>query len=326
MKHSWKITLVLLGMFIVAQLIGLYIIHVDPLTLEANVNGTIQSVPNPQLSFIQPPEGASPLSLFFNILLAFVIAIGLMFILMRYKVKFFLRLWFFLVVVFALWIVFYTIEIIVPFVINPLPAVIIPLIFAVPLAYIKIYRKNMIVHNLTELLVYPGIAVIFVSLLTQWSPIKNLILIIFLLILISIYDMWAVWHSGIMQKMAKYQIDTLEIFSGFFIPHLSKKQKAQIKNLKSKYTKAQLKKKNIKIKVNLAILGGGDVIFPIITSGIVLKAFGWWPALLVSLGATLGLAYLLLRSEKKKFYPAMPFITAGIFAAMLLAWVLRFFF
>ena len=76
----------------------------------------------------------------------------------------------------------------------------------------------MIVHNLTELLVYPGIAVIFVSLLTQWSPIKNLILIIFLLILISIYDMWAVWHSGIMQKMAKYQIDTLEIFSGFFIP------------------------------------------------------------------------------------------------------------
>ncbi len=42
-----------------------------------------------------------------------------------------------------------------------------------------------------------------------------------------------------------------------------------------------------------------------------------WTAVLVVLGATLGLAYLLLFSEKKKFYPAMPFITIGILLAML---------
>jgi len=46
------------------------------------------------------------------------------------------------------------------------------------------------------------------------------------------------------------------------------------------------------------------------------------PAILVIAGATLGLAYLFVVSEKKKFYPAMPFITAGIFLGMLISWAL----
>ena len=303
-------------MFIVAQLIGLYIIHVDPLTLEANVNGTIQSVPNPQLSFIQPPEGASPLSLFFNILLAFVIAIGLMFILMRYKVKFFLRLWFFLVVVFALWIVFYTIEIIVPFVINPLPAVIIPLIFAVPLAYIKIYRKNMIVHNLTELLVYPGIAVIFVSLLTQWSPIKNLILIIFLLILISIYDIIAVLKTRHMIKLAKFQAKS-KIFAGLLVPY-------------KKLPKEDIPKGNLTpTKGRIAVLGGGDIGFPLIFAGVVMKdlmltnpeIIGFLKSLVIPFFTTIALLFLLIKGKKDKFYPAMPYLSIGCFVGFFVIWL-----
>jgi len=82
-------------------------------------------------------------------------------------------------------------------------------------------------------------------------------------------------------------------------------------NLKnSKTGKEDLSKK--KIKVNVAILGGGDVVFPIITAGVMLKTLGLGSALFVALGATLGLGYLFLKSEKKKFYPAMPFITTGI--------------
>ena len=85
----------------------------------------------------------------------------------------------------------------------------------------------------------------------------------------------------------------------------------------------------------MAILGGGDVIFPIITSGVVLmtqfvnlpfglKPFigGFIPALFVIFGATLGLTLLFLFSEKKKFYPAMPFITAGIFLGIILSYLL----
>jgi presenilin-like A22 family membrane protease len=84
--------------------------------------------------------------------------------------------------------------------------------------------------------------------------------------------------------------------------------------------KSQLKNK--KVKANVAILGGGDVVFPIITAGVMLVQFGFLPALLVIAGATLGISYLLFVAEKKKFYPAMPFITTGIFLGILAAFLL----
>jgi len=174
------------------------------------------------------------------------------------------------------------------------------------LAYVKIYKRNFLVHNATELLVYPGIATIFV-------PILNIYTISFLLILISIYDAWAVWHSGIMQKMAKYQINKLNVFSGFFIPYASKKVKLQMQKMRKS------KIGNKKLKFNVAILGGGDVVFPIITAGVMLKTFGLMSAIFVIIGATIGLTYLFFFAEKRKFYPAMPFITAGIFAGMILS-------
>ncbi len=85
--------------------------------------------------------------------------------------------------------------------------------------------------------------------------------------------------------------------------------------------KSKLKGK--KIKVNIAILGGGDVVFPIITAGVVMitPALGLLYSLFVIAGAASGLLFLFIYSEKKKFYPAMPFITAGIFLGLLLGWL-----
>ena len=183
------------------------------------------------------------------------------------------------------------------------------LAITLPLAYIKIYKRDFLIHNSTELLIYPGIAAVFVPILNLWT-------IIALLIIISIYDAWAVWQSGIMQKMAKYQMEKLNVFSGFFVPYVSKNIKMKLKKLK----KSQLKNK--KIKVNVAILGGGDVIFPIMTAGVVMTTLSIYHALFVILGATLGLSYLFFFAEKKKFYPAMPFITAGIFLGLGLSWLI----
>jgi len=76
-----------------------------------------------------------------------------------------------------------------------------------------------------------------------------------------------------------------------------------------------------KIRANVAILGGGDVIFPIIASGVMLKTWGFLPAVLVIAGATLGLGALFFLAEKKKFYPAMPFISAGIFLGILVGYL-----
>jgi len=132
-----------------------------------------------------------------------------------------------------------------------------------------------------------------------------------------------------MQKMAKFEMEELHIFGGFLIPTISKKVKAQIQRIKQKYQgkkiPAKIKKK--KFKVRLAMLGGGDVIFPIITAGVFMRAYskqalfgiaGLIPALFIIFGALAGLTYLMFITKKDKAYPAMPYISAGIFAALIL--------
>jgi hypothetical protein len=116
--------------------------------------------------------------------------------------------------------------------------------------------------------------------------------------------------------MAKYQIKELKLFSGFFIPYISK----ELRNKLNKMSKEKLKKQ--KIKANVAILGGGDVIFPIIASGVMFSVFGIVGAIFTIFGALLGLSYLLFAAKKKKFYPAMPFISAGIFLGILASWLI----
>lgn len=307
MKHQKKVTIILLSMFIVTQFIGLAVIHADPFNMA--VEGQDEKVPNPYLTWIQPPEAEQDsdfLTKFLpSIIVAFIIAVSLLFLLSKFNLRFILRAWFFLVVTFAIALTLFSFEILMPWTIDLKLALLIPVIIAIPLALKKIYSNNFIVHNATELLIYPGIAAVFVPILNMWT-------IIVLLIIISFYDMWAVWHSKIMQGMAKYQMEKLKIFAGFFIPYASSSVKAKIKNMK----KSELKKK--KIRVNVAILGGGDVIFPIITAGVMFQTVSFIAALFVIGGALLGLTSLFVFGQKKAFYPAMPFITGGIFLGLIL--------
>ena len=305
MKHNVKITAILLTMFVISQLIGIYVVS----HYLSDENPLPFGMTSPKIE-----TQSEYVSIFPSIIVAFIFAILIFFFLAKFKVQFILRVWFFTVVVIALSISFFSVTSGFDKILYGIP--LIATLIALPLTVIKIYGKNFLVHNATELLIYPGIAAVFVPLLNVWT-------IIVLLIIISIYDAWAVWHSGIMQKMAKYQINQLKIFSGFFVPYASKKVKQQIANWKKTLSKSKLAKK--KIKVSVAILGGGDVVFPIITAGVMLKTLGLYSALLVVLGATLGLAYLFFVSEKKKFYPAMPFITAGIFLGILVSYLVRLF-
>ena len=116
-------------------------------------------------------------------------------------------------------------------------------------------------------------------------------------------------------------MNELKIFGCLMIPSASKKIKDQIKKIKQKYKgkniPAKIKKK--KFKVSLAILGGGDIIFPIITAGVFLRTFGLIPALFVIAGAFIALTYLFTITKKGKAYPAMPYITTGIFIGIILA-------
>jgi presenilin-like A22 family membrane protease len=301
-------------MFILTQFIGIYI--VDSYSSVKLIDGNIFEVDSPDLPFgLETPELKEDTEFnyaFGSIIFAFIIAISLLLLLSKFNIEFFIRLWFFAVVLIALGISF---NVFLMGIFSPEISWLVALVVALPLGFIKIYKRNFIVHNSTELFIYPGIAAVFV-------PILNIYTIVGLLILISIYDMWAVWHSGIMQKMAKYQINKLNIFSGFFVPYVSKKVKQKLKKMNNlKVTsKSELKKK--KIRVNMAILGGGDVVFPIIAAGVMLKTLGLLSSIFVIIGATLGLSYLMFFAEKKKFYPAMPFITAGIFAGIILGYLI----
>jgi presenilin-like A22 family membrane protease len=298
MKHKIEITLILLFMFVLTQFIGLYVV-------------SYYLKPENKLIFgLEPPEVKTEsdyYSFFSLIVFAFIVAIVIFLVLIKIKIDFLIRLWFFSVVFIALSISFLSFFNWFKY------ALIFSLVLSFLFAFFKVYKRNILAHNFTEFFIYPGIAAVFV-------PIFNVYTIIILLVLISIYDAWAVWHSGIMQRMAKYQINKVRVFSGFFVPYLSKSLRQKIKKWKKKLTKKQLEKK--KIKVNVAILGGGDVVFPIITAGVMFKFFGMFFALSVIIGATIGLSYLFFFAEKRKFYPAMPFITGGIFLGIILGYLI----
>ena len=244
MKHNLRITIILLILFLTTQIIGLAVVNFylnNQIPYGFDQSQNIQQTDNFYLQ------------VFLSFISAFVIAILIAFFLMKRESIWFIRIWFFIVVALALGI---TINVLIG---NILYSNLIALTIGAILSYIKTFKKNIIVHNLTELLIYPGIAAIFVSML-------NLKFTIILLILISIYDMWAVWKSGIMQKMAKFQMNSVVIFSGFLITYADKKTKNKIRLLKQKYKNniPQNILKKSKLKISMAILGGGDIIFPIV--------------------------------------------------------------
>ena len=314
MKNKSSVTLILLSMFLITQFIGLFVINAYSPSSEINQTTGETILTQNDLPFgLETPEDEQAPT-FLSLLFSFALAFALIFILMKYKWKLLIRTWFFLVITLAL-----AITITAFLKITTLTNIAtIALLVAFILAFLKIFKPNVYIHNSTELLIYPGIAAVFVPILTPLS-------VIALLILISLYDAWAVWKSGIMQKMAKFQMEEIKIFGGFMIPSASTKVKKQIENIKTKYKNKTMPKsiKNKKFKVSMAILGGGDVIFPIITAGVFMRAYSITPALFIIFGALAGLISIFVFSKKGKSYPAMPYITTGIFAG-LLVWKLFF--
>src|SRR3989344_5633389 len=155
MKHSLSITLLLLWIFFLAQVAGLVIVgtYVDVDKSRETGKTTWEQLP---LNLERPEieESTSYTYLFAAMLIGTLIA----FFLIRLKAFRFWKLWFFLAVTVCLTIAF---------------GAFIPhtfaFILALPLALWKIYKPNILVHNLTELFVYGGIAAIFVPILNMFS-------------------------------------------------------------------------------------------------------------------------------------------------------------
>jgi presenilin-like A22 family membrane protease len=113
--------------------------------------------------------------------------------------------------------------------------------------------------------------------------------------------------------MAKFQSSS-KVFAGLSIPY---------KKIKAAPKKAA---KTIKVNVQTAILGGGDIGFPLLFAGVVMKsimlsntlAVGFLKSLIIPLTTTIALFMLLIKSKPDRFYPAMPFLSIGCFAGYLI--------
>jgi presenilin-like A22 family membrane protease len=195
------------------------------------------------------------------------------------------------------------------------------------LAAWKVFRPNVIIHNVTEVLVYSGIAWLIV-------PNFSLLTVSLLLVAIAIYDAWAVWRSKHMVAMARFQSDA-KLFAGLLVPYGSSRSSSQRSS--SQETK-RLAKTTVSPSKTLprissartAVLGGGDIAFPLLFSGAVLISLlkqgfalpvAFALSLIVVAAATASLTLLFVFAKKDVFYPAMPFISAGCFVGYGILWL-----
>ncbi|MBI2573165.1 hypothetical protein HYV86_04870 [Candidatus Woesearchaeota archaeon] len=324
MKHSIPVTLILLVLFLCAQYIGIGILvtYIDP--IESAIQGEVTFYPTPL--FERPDDIKGDFS-FVPIMISILVGTVLLLILMKYKLRKVWKLWFLLSIVISLTVALGSV----------LPAFI-ALGLALILGIWKIFFPNIWVHNATELLLYGGLAAIFV-------PLLNLFSVSILLILIGIYDAYAVWKSKHMITLAQ-ETTNAKVFAGLFIPYgkdnkngFGKEKSSESKHVDGDKHHSEKNRSTLKVAENkhesaknplpppkesrTAILGGGDIAFPLLFAGVILKDMGLWQSLIIPVFALVGLGLLLWYGKQNKFYPAMPFIGAGCFVGLGVVWLIQ---
>jgi presenilin-like A22 family membrane protease len=300
MKHTWTVTAALVLLFLAAQIIGLVAISAN--TVVSRTPGG-EVVVSSEDTVIGERPNFTGYETFLYVMFAVLLGTGLILLLIRLRrVKIWKAMYFF-----AVWM---TCTITLGVFINGNLALIICLVLAI----LKIFKPNRITHNATELLMYPGIALIFV-------PILDITWALALLLVISAYDMFAVWKSRHMVRMAEFQTKS-KAFAGLSISYSGKKK---LVKKKAKETGEGIQQ---------AVLGGGDIAFPLIFAGVVMisliqnlgfpKTEAFVVSLIIPIIVSIVLLTLLVKGQKGKFYPAMPFITAGCLIGYALIWGLGF--
>ncbi|MFH1064916.1 MAG: presenilin family intramembrane aspartyl protease [Nanoarchaeota archaeon] len=294
MKHNlWAISF-LVTIFILAQIAGLAVTahYIEKPALPMNIERP--EVPQEQQSYT-----------FIPIFIFILIATALGLLLIKFSMLKLWKFWFLLSVWLCLTISF-----------NAFIPEKIAIGLAVILALLKVFRPSVIIHNFTEIFIYGALAAIFV-------PILNVTAVIVLLVLISIYDYIAVRRTKHMVKLAEFQGKS-KMFAGLLLPYKikggSEKMSGHIsigKNVKP-IKAAGKEAAMLKEKQGVAILGGGDIGFPLLFAGAVMKQFSLglfdYRIFIVPLFAAISLFMLFLFANNKKYYPAMPYISAGCLA------------
>ncbi len=291
MKHPLRITLLLLFLFLCAQSIGLSLIYTHATITVEDGRATVSYGD----TVIGPRPSINPSQTFWLVIIGVTIGTVVLLGLIKFRLLNLWKLWFFAAVFLSLYVAFG--------IIMPATGA---LVLALALGAWKVFTPNAVVHNLTELFVYAGIVILI-------SPLFNLAWAALLLVIISLYDMYAVWKSKHMVTIAEAGTRN-NLLAGLYIP-----------KTKTLTHPAALREPRLK-KGGVAVLGGGDIAFPLLFSSTtftwlvnsqgVIPSFAFLRTGTISIACTLVLALLFWRSEKGRFYPAMPFLTLGCFLGL----------
>lgn len=229
---------------------------------------------------LEPPLQGQKTS-YLPLLVGLLVATGLALVLIHFNALRIWQYWFFISVFVCLLIAF-----------AAFVPTIIALIAALALSYSKVFHPHLWIQNVTEIFMYGGLAALFVPLLTITT-------VFIFLGVIAVYDIIAVYKTRHMVTLADFQRKT-NLFAGLQVTYGQEKVHHKLPLLEKKESREIL-------------LGGGDVGFPLLFTGVIYLQAGFIPAFFVSLCAAAGLAVLLRRAKAKKYYPAMPFVVIGCF-------------
>lgn len=332
MKHPINMTLLLVAMFLIAQLIGLMIVS-EYIDIQASheTGITVKNSEEYNRIGIEPPEVENESWSFVFILGSVLLGTVLILLIIQFRKRRLWKIWYLFAVLMSLLVAlnpFIFKAMVFLGVVSFVSPYLITILISLCLSGLKVFRPNFYIHNATEILIYGGLAALLV-------PILNLFSVAVLLIAISIYDAYAVWKSKHMVKMAEFQKDT-NLFAGFSFPYKTVKSYLGKKAIESptpemservaRSKPAAPPKKAAAIKEGSptsAILGGGDIAFPLLFAGVVMKTTGsYLYPFIVALTTTAALFVLFWRAEKGKFYPAMPFLSVGCFLGLFVCWLI----
>lgn len=300
-----KPVVMLLLLFFTSQMVGLFIVS-QYIDFSKNNTETVSYTTE-----VAIPEIENKAFGLLYIISGIFIATLIMLIIIKFKQTNLWRMWFFLSVSVALYYALW------PFVekvatdssIIYAPYVLVAIVAI--LAYLKLFTKIPFIHNGTELFIYGGLCALLLPILNVWY-------ILALLIIMSVYDYWMTLRSKHMVVLAQ-SANKESLFAGLVVQKeatkTTKQRKKTIQTSKNKTVSTktlQTSKKEDSHSDNSAILGGGDMAFPLLyASSVMAYTNSFWFGALVSIGALIGLAVLFRLAQKNAYYPALPLISAG---------------
>lgn len=147
-------------------------------------------------------------------------------------------------------------------------------------------KPLILIHNLAIVLGMAGLGAFLGLRLAPW-------LVVLFLVIFSIYDFIAVYKTKHMIKMAKEMIAS-EAILGLIIPQKISDFKAELKEIRT--------------KGRFLILGGGDIVFPLLLCASLVSQ-GILESLIVAFFALIGLAfsfYIFISQKTRQPIPALP--------------------